>query len=116
MKYEARNEGWWIAESLERDKHFCYSRRVRPVVVGEEVDMDRHRGPFPTKEMAEEHAWWNSLPGYWERNLAVYADHCLNCGDFAKVLAFSNSARWSWRVTECKRCGIYDSRVEGRRG
>lgn len=70
------------------------------------------RGPFSTLEEAQNWRWRDRLPSYWEHGLAVYADHCLGCGRWAKVLAFDDEAGgWAWRVTECKRCGILDSRV-----
>lgn len=70
------------------------------------------RGPFPTLEDAEDWRWRDMLPGYWEHGMTVYANHCLGCGRWAKVLAFDDEGGgWAWRVTECKTCGILDSRA-----
>lgn len=70
------------------------------------------RGPFPTREEAEERRWRDNVPGYWKAGLTVLAHHCPACGWFAKVLAGCDEAGgWSWHVTDCRRCGIIDSRV-----
>lgn len=96
-------DGWWLAAP-----DGTYQVRA-----GDEYHIEFTRGPFPTQEMAEEHRFRDWVESYWEHGLAVYADHCLGCGKFAKVLAFDNSGMgWSWRVTECKFCGILDSRTQ----
>lgn len=70
------------------------------------------RGGFTSEAEAEEHRWRDSLPSYWAHGLPVWADHCVGCGLYAKVLAFDNVAGgWAWRVTECVRCGVLDSRI-----
>ena len=113
--YDSDLEGWWVVESASYDReNHTYGAIVRPVVVGEKRNIARHRGPFPTKEIAEEFQYRDDLESYWESDMAVYADHCLGCGKWAKVLAFCDSGGWAWRVTECPKCGILDSRPEGR--
>ena len=74
------------------------------------------RGPFPDADMAEEFRWQDSVPRYWECGLTVWATHCPGCGRYAKMLAGDDSGGgWYWQVTDCKKCGILDSRVlEGR--
>lgn len=84
------------------------------------------KGPFPTRAMAEEWRWHDTIMGqnlpyeggsYWDHGMAVYADHCLGCGKYAKVLAGNDEGGgWAWRVTECRHCGILDSRVLSERG
>lgn len=69
------------------------------------------RGPFPSHQEAVAWMHYDMLSGYWNHGLPVRADHCLECGAWAKVLAFDNAAGgWAWRVTECKKCGVIDSR------
>lgn len=70
------------------------------------------RGPFPTREMAEEARWHDMVPRYWKAGIPVLARHCPQCGWFAKVLAGDDAAGgWAWKVTDCRRCGIIDSRT-----
>ena len=108
-------DGWWIVESTgKRDDRYCYRTFVRQIKAGEPRDIELHRGPFPTREQAEEHQYRDLLEDYWEAGFPVWADHCLECGSYAKVLAFDNEALWAWRVTECKDCGIQDSRTRPR--
>lgn len=102
MRVDPLFDGWWLAVPA-----------AEPVQVhgGDKYDIDKARGPFPTREMAEDATYRDCLEGYWEHGLSVYADHCHGCGRFAKVLAFDNSGGgWYWSVTECKRCGVIDSR------
>lgn len=74
------------------------------------------RGPNPTPELAEHFRWRDMVPSYWEIGLTVWATHCLGCGRWAKKLAGDDSGEgWYWQVTDCKKCGMLDSRVlEGR--
>jgi hypothetical protein len=107
-------DGWWIAETPgwpHHDRNRCYRTTVRQVVDGEYVDLETFRGPFPTRAQAEEFQYRDYLADYWEAGMAVFADHCLGCGAFAKVLAFDSAGNWAWRVTECRRCGVLDSRL-----
>lgn len=46
----------------------------------------------------------DDLPSYWFLGLPVLAKHCPVCGNFASVVAFSDSQHWT--VTDCKRCGM----------
>lgn len=102
-------ETWYLTwpdrvEPIEWDTYMSEHRR-------DAGQFRNSRGPFPSEEMAEESRFRDSLPGYWEYGLAVYANHCLGCGRYAKVLAFDDEGGgWAWRVTECKKCGIKDSR------
>lgn len=115
MKVDPLFDGWWIAESpgyRHCDKNFCYQTTVRQIRAGEARDSELERGPFPTREQAEAFQYRDHLESYWEHGLTVYASHCLGCGWFAKVLAFDDQAGWAWRATECKRCGILDSRTQ----
>lgn len=102
---------WYLAwpkkvEPIEWDTYLAEHKRDASQFHGS-------RGPFPDEEMAEEARWRDFTEDFWEVGLAVYADHCLGCGWFAKVLAFDNEGGgWAWRVTECKRCGVIDQRVK----
>lgn len=103
MKVDPLFDGWWLA----------VAEGTQQVHAGDEYDITRVRGPFPTNEMAEDWRWnADRVLGAWEHGLAVYADHCLGCGKFAKVLAYDYGSGFAWRVTECKHCGILDSRVQ----
>ena len=113
MKVDPLFDGWWAVRSpgwANHCKHFCYQPSIVQVHAGEEWDVHLDRGPWPTREDAEEFEYVDHLPGYWKHGLAVYADHCLGCGAFARVLAFDSAAGTAWRVTECHKCGIIDSR------
>ena len=111
MKVDPLFDGWWtVRYTGEYCKHYCCRPTIVQVHAGEEWDPVYDRGPWPTREDAEGFEYVDHLAGYWERGLAVYADHCLGCGTFARVLAFDNGADRAWRVTECKDCGIIDSR------
>lgn len=104
-------DGWWVIEDLGIDRsNWTTITVVRQISANEERDVMRHRGPFPTKEMAQEFQYVDMLEDYWDAGMAVYAAHCLGCGKWAKVLAFNDSAGQAWRVTECPKCGILDSR------
>lgn len=111
--------------SGQKTWYLAWPDRVEPI----EMDFSRvptveeftarhgSRGPFPRPEQAEEARWRDDLVSYWEHGLTVWADHCLGCGLFAKVLAFDSSGEgWSWRVTECKKCGVLDSRLTTKTG
>lgn len=102
---------WWAAVSLGRDDNYCYTIGLRQLHTGDVWDVTTMRGPWPTKELAEKNAYRDDLESYWEHGLTVYADHCLGCGKYAKVLAFNSEGGWAWRVTECKKCGVLDSRT-----
>ena len=109
---EALFDGWWVLESQAHcGVHFTYKIGVVQVHTGDPIDIEYHRGPFPTKQDAENHALWDDVPGHFNHGIPVWADHCLGCGKFAKVLAGVNSAGWAWRVTECGTCGVLDSRI-----
>lgn len=109
---DKRTDGWWIVEAVgSYDANYCWNTRIRQVRAGEYLDLETFKSPQPTREDAERLQYWDHLPGYWEHGLAVYADHCLECGKYAKVLAFDYSPYFAWRVTECKKCGIRDSRT-----
>lgn len=100
-------KGWWI----------CSSDREEPWQPPEGYDMriglPEDRGPFPTKEIAEKFRWQDDVPSYWEHGLPVWARPCLRCGKFAKTLAGSDlGGGWAWCVTECKKCGVLDSRCK----
>lgn len=113
MKVDAHLDGWWTVLSpgwLKRCKHFCYQTEIVQVHTGDAWDVERMRGPWPTREMAESFQYMDFLADYWEAGMAVYADHCLGCGAWAKVLAFDDAGGRAWRVTECHKCGIIDSR------
>jgi len=99
-------KGWWI----------CSADREEPwqPPVGYEMRMHgwfEDRGPFPTLEIASKHRWQDDVPSLWKYGLTVWAKRCLKCGKFAKMLAGSDLAGgWAWLVTECKTCGVLDSR------
>lgn len=116
MRVDPLFDGWWIVETPgwpHRDANGCYRTSVRQIRTGERYNVEHARGPFPTREDAEGFQYCDQLAGYWEHGLPVYADHCLGCGRFAKVLAFDDAGGgWNWRVTECKRCGVIDSRTD----
>lgn len=102
MRVDSVLDGWWLAVA---------GSEPRQAHEGDEYDLLTTRGPFRTREDAEAATYRDHLAGYWEHGLSVYADHCLGCGKFAKVLAFDNEGGgWAWRVTECKNCGVIDSR------
>lgn len=70
------------------------------------------RGPFPTPADAESRMWVDDVPAYWEAGLDVYAVLCPGCGRYAKRLAGTDIAGgWRWAVSECKKCGIRDTRT-----
>lgn len=103
MKDKAKAQWWYIWADRPDPESFPNMLRTF-----EEL----RRGPFMTKEEAEGERYRDQLEGYWQYGLAVYADHCVACGKWAKVLAFDNTAGgWAWRVTECKYCGMVDSRT-----
>lgn len=105
-------DGWWVVESTGRNKdNYCYHQRLRQVSAGEVFSIDRVRAFSPTREQAEEFMYDDHIEGCFDHGLEVYADHCLGCGKWAKVLAFADSGGWAWRVTECKSCGVIDSRT-----
>ena len=112
MRVHELFDGWWtVRYTGVHCKHYCCQPFIVQVRAGEPWNPIYDRGPWPTREQAETFEYWDHLPGYWERGLAVYADHCLGCGAWAKVLAFDSSAESAWRVTECHKCGIIDSRT-----
>lgn len=103
MRLDAVLDGWWLIEP---------GKPARQLRTGDEYDIIVSRGPYPTRELAEAARWYDALPGYFEHGLTVYARHCPGCGKFAKTLAFDDSGlpNFTWAVTECKNCGIIDSR------
>jgi hypothetical protein len=105
MKLDRALDGWWIIEP---------DAPARQLRTGDEYDICLVRGPFATREIAEDARWHDSLPGYFEHDLVVYARHCNGCGWWAKTLAFDDTGlpNFTWSVTECQRCGIVDSRVK----
>lgn len=113
MKVDPLFDGWWTVRSpgwKGRCKHFCYQTEVVQIHAGDEWDIEHERGPWPTRERAESFQYRDMLEAYWEIDFAVYANHCLGCGRWAKVLAFDDAAGSAWRVTECARCDVIDSR------
>lgn len=70
------------------------------------------RGPFPSYDMAVDAQCRDDVARYWEWNMAVYAVHCPGCGRFAQMLAGClEGGGWYWQVSDCKQCGIIDSRT-----
>lgn len=94
-------DGWWVAEpGLE----------TRQLKKGDSYDPVIARGPFPTREQAENARWRDLLPSYFYADLTVHANHCLGCGRWAKTVAFDHSHRFPWYATDCKKCGVTDTR------
>lgn len=85
---------------------------------GEELTLWRLEGLYDMmREQRKRAAEWGPdvVEDYWQSGITVWADHCVKCGRWAKKLAGCDWADWkSWRVTECSRCGIHDSRVENK--
>ena len=110
MKVDELFDGWWtVRPDGPMCKHFCWQAKVEQIHTGEPRNIE-DIVPFPKRTQAQARQYLDMLPAYWRGNLAVYADHCLGCGAWAKVLAFDSAYGRAWRVTECERCGIIDSR------
>lgn len=102
---------WWYIKPHE-PPYSITSKDLFDQRMFDESAKSNVRGPFVSPEDAEENRYHDHLEGYWSAGMAVYADHCVGCGKYAKILAFDNQAGgWAWRVTECKHCGVLDSRV-----
>lgn len=111
MKINPVFVGWWMLVSLGRDSRGHFNRKLVKVRAGDEFDYEVCRGPFKSRRIAEDEWMWHDMTSaYWWAGLPIYADHCLGCGRYAKVLAFDDAAGWAWRVTECRKCGVLDSR------
>jgi hypothetical protein len=102
VKVDTRFEDWWfvgvdgVPFQLEADAHF---------------DIFTTKGPFKTPEDAIYFRWWDQVPEIKKRGGWNLAKHCLKCGWFARRIAGDDSAVWYWYITDCRRCGIIDSRT-----